>query len=198
MTFRDFVLLFWVRRSLFAMGLLVALALAYGYYTLQAERVVGESTVVLQPRDFEQTPDYQYDGFYTLQTSERYADALVAWTKSRSTLAQVFPSYDPNVLQSRISMKRTTSSTLTLVVYAPTAAEVVALQTVLAPAMNQFLTDLQGGQYRYGVALAPMAISPATFGVGLLTVLAASVWALIFVWWVLIAYAWQPRAEPAQ
>ena len=198
MTFRDFILLFWARRSLFALGLLVALTVAYGYYALQAERVVGESTVVLQPLDFEQTPDYQYDGFYTLQTSERYADALVAWAKSRSALAQVFPSYDPSMLQSRVSMKRTTSSTLTLSIAAPTAAEVVALQTALAPAMNQFLTDLQGGQYRYGVALAPMAISPATFGLGLLLPLATAGWILVFIWWVLIAYAWQPRAAPRE
>lgn len=196
MIFRDFILLFWARRTLFVLGLLVALVVAYGYYTFQPERVVGESTVVLQPLDFEQTPDYQYDGFYTLQTSERYADALVAWTKSRSALAQIFPSYDPSMLQSRVSMKRTTSSTLSLSISAPTAAEVVALQAALAPAMNQFLVDLQGGQYRYGVALAPMVISPATFGLSLLLPLAASVWVLVFIWWVLIAYAWQPRSEP--
>ena len=57
MTFRDFILLFWTRRSLFTLGLLAALTVAYGYYTLQSERVIGEATVVLQPQDFEQTPD---------------------------------------------------------------------------------------------------------------------------------------------
>ncbi|MBI5404748.1 MAG: hypothetical protein HY976_00825 [Candidatus Kerfeldbacteria bacterium] len=138
MEFRDAIRTYLRRRWLGIGILILTVAGAYGWQMLQPVRYSTSMSLGVNRVNADQTPDYQFDGYYALQAADLFSQTLVSWMQTPSILVEIYdqaglPTDVDSIrgLTSRFKTKKVAAQNVVVTYSSPTQAEAEKLATAI-------------------------------------------------------------------
>lgn len=130
MEFRDAIRTY-LRRRWLGIGILVlTVAGAYAWQMLQPVRYSTSMSLGVNRVNADQTPDYQFDGYYALQAADLFSQTLVSWMQTPSILVEIYdqaglPTGVDSIrgLTSRFNTKKVAAQNVVVTYSSPSQAE---------------------------------------------------------------------------
>ncbi len=90
MELHHYIALILQKKLLVAAIIVGALAATCAFTLTRNPSFLTSSTIGITTSEKQQTPDYQYDGYYAIQASELFSDTVTSWAESPDVIVNVF------------------------------------------------------------------------------------------------------------